>query len=197
MIRLRTEYPDVKVVALSGGGWTSKGVALEHMTDLGAVETIAKPFTAEEVVEVVESSARTERLVGEHDVGDEGCGLVGGRKKLRDEPGLLGKQLVVEPDPMLLGQKPAKDADHAGRSTRFGRIGPLENRPVSEPVVDVRAGGARIAVQAEMVTAKRVDRDEQDVACRRARFGRRRGLRIRARQAQTAGREQGRRSRPE
>ena len=54
MIRLRTEYPDVKVVALSGGGWTSKGVALEHMTDLGAVETIAKPFTAEEVVEVVE-----------------------------------------------------------------------------------------------------------------------------------------------
>ena len=54
MIRLRTEYPDVKVVALSGGGWTSKGEALEHMTDLGAVETITKPFTAEEVVEVVE-----------------------------------------------------------------------------------------------------------------------------------------------
>ncbi len=53
MIRLKSDYPDVKVVAVSGGGWKSKDSALGEMTDLGAVETIAKPFTVEEVVEVV------------------------------------------------------------------------------------------------------------------------------------------------
>jgi DNA-binding NtrC family response regulator len=53
MIRLKADDPDVKVVAVSGGGWKSKDSALGEMTDLGAVETIAKPFTVDEVVEVM------------------------------------------------------------------------------------------------------------------------------------------------
>jgi two-component system chemotaxis response regulator CheY len=54
MIRLKADYPDAKVVAISGGGWRARGPALEEMTALGAVDTIAKPFTADEVVETVE-----------------------------------------------------------------------------------------------------------------------------------------------
>ncbi len=54
MIRLKADYPDAKVVAISGGGWKAKGPALEEMSGLGAVDTIAKPFTADEVVAVVD-----------------------------------------------------------------------------------------------------------------------------------------------
>ena len=53
MIRLKEDFPDIKVVAVSGGGWKDKEHALEDMIALGALGTIAKPFTPDDVVEVV------------------------------------------------------------------------------------------------------------------------------------------------
>ncbi len=53
MIRLKEDFPDVKVVAVSGGGWKDKQHGLQDMTALGALDTIAKPFTPDDVNEVV------------------------------------------------------------------------------------------------------------------------------------------------
>ena len=53
MIRLKTEFPDAKVIAMSGGGWASKETVLDDAMGLGAVATLPKPFTAQEVLEVV------------------------------------------------------------------------------------------------------------------------------------------------
>ncbi len=53
IIRLMAESPDAKIIAMSGGGWQTKGVLLDNMSELGVAATLAKPFTVSEVVGVV------------------------------------------------------------------------------------------------------------------------------------------------
>jgi CheY-like chemotaxis protein len=53
MIRLRSEFPSAKVIAISGGGFRDGAEVLTMAAHLGAVRTVAKPFTADEVVSAV------------------------------------------------------------------------------------------------------------------------------------------------
>lgn len=50
---LRQEYPDVKIVAISGGGKHIPGGFLVFAKKLGAVHTFEKPIDKDELVQVV------------------------------------------------------------------------------------------------------------------------------------------------
>ena len=52
-IRLQQEFPDVKLVAMSGGGYIDKTELLEREAKLGALRTLSKPFTREDVLDAV------------------------------------------------------------------------------------------------------------------------------------------------
>lgn len=51
---LRDELPDVKIIAMSGGGAMGTDTYLTDAEILGAHRAMAKPFTPEELVEAVE-----------------------------------------------------------------------------------------------------------------------------------------------
>jgi CheY-like chemotaxis protein len=51
---MRRENPRVKIIALSGGGTYVGLETLETAKDFGAVETLAKPFNIERLIQVVE-----------------------------------------------------------------------------------------------------------------------------------------------
>jgi DNA-binding response OmpR family regulator len=53
MIRLKSEFPGVKIIAISGGGFRDGADVLTMAAHLGAVRTVAKPFTVDEVVSAV------------------------------------------------------------------------------------------------------------------------------------------------
>lgn len=53
MIRLEAENPAVRIVAMSGGGWTDKGSVLDLAAQLGAVASLEKPFSRDEILAVV------------------------------------------------------------------------------------------------------------------------------------------------
>jgi CheY-like chemotaxis protein len=53
MIRLESEFPAAKIIAISGGGFRDGADVLTMATRLGAVRTVAKPFTVDEVVRAV------------------------------------------------------------------------------------------------------------------------------------------------
>lgn len=51
---LKKEFPLVKIVAISGGGQATTGATCLHLAKaLGAVKTLAKPFTRQELLDVV------------------------------------------------------------------------------------------------------------------------------------------------
>ncbi len=52
-IRLQTEFPGARVIGMSGGGWRSKEAVLEEVAGLGVADTLPKPFTMDEVLDVV------------------------------------------------------------------------------------------------------------------------------------------------
>ncbi|MCZ6918385.1 MAG: response regulator [Gemmatimonadetes bacterium] len=52
-IRLQTEFPGAQVIGMSGGGWRSKEAVLEEVAGLGIADTLPKPFTMDEVLDVV------------------------------------------------------------------------------------------------------------------------------------------------
>ena len=52
-IRMLSEFPDARVIVMSGGGWARTEAILSDAEKLGAIGTISKPFTIEEVVEAV------------------------------------------------------------------------------------------------------------------------------------------------
>jgi CheY-like chemotaxis protein len=52
-IRLQTEFPGALVIGMSGGGWRSKEAVLEEVAGLGIADTLPKPFTVDEVIDVV------------------------------------------------------------------------------------------------------------------------------------------------
>lgn len=53
-IRLQERHPDVKVIAISGGGWTNNREALVLARRLGARKTLPKPFQQDELLQAVE-----------------------------------------------------------------------------------------------------------------------------------------------
>lgn len=53
MMQVRRSAPDLPVVAISGGGLLPKETLLDTAGVLGAVAVVEKPFTAEEILEVV------------------------------------------------------------------------------------------------------------------------------------------------
>lgn len=55
--QIRKEFPNVKVVAMSGGGRTGQDL-IEGAKVLGATRTLEKPFTARDVVALVEEVLR-------------------------------------------------------------------------------------------------------------------------------------------
>ena len=49
VIELKRNYPDLRVIAISGGGRTHNMSYLEFASRLGADATLAKPFTSDEL----------------------------------------------------------------------------------------------------------------------------------------------------
>ena len=57
--RLRKEVPNAKIISMSGGGIQDKEHVLEIAERLGAARTLSKPFTREELLNVVAAVLRT------------------------------------------------------------------------------------------------------------------------------------------
>jgi DNA-binding NtrC family response regulator len=53
LIRVREAFPEAKIVVMSGGGHMTKEKVLGAASLLGAAEILEKPFTIEEILEVV------------------------------------------------------------------------------------------------------------------------------------------------
>jgi len=53
IIELKRDYPDLKIIAISGGGRTKKLNFLKQAYKLGADKTLAKPFSEDELLECV------------------------------------------------------------------------------------------------------------------------------------------------
>jgi CheY-like chemotaxis protein len=54
IMRLRKEAPDVKIISMSGGGIQDKEHVLEIAERLGAVKTLSKPFSREDLIGTVQ-----------------------------------------------------------------------------------------------------------------------------------------------
>jgi DNA-binding NtrC family response regulator len=54
LMRMREAFPEVRVVAMSGGGFIDKSQILKAAGILGAREILEKPFTTEQILECVE-----------------------------------------------------------------------------------------------------------------------------------------------
>lgn len=52
-IRLLMEFPDAKVIVMTGGGWVKREDMLADAKQLGASGSLPKPFTVEEVANTV------------------------------------------------------------------------------------------------------------------------------------------------
>lgn len=58
IIRLTQEFPNVRIVAISGGGYRAKTDVLHMALNVGARQTVAKPFTVEELGSAVRELLR-------------------------------------------------------------------------------------------------------------------------------------------
>jgi CheY-like chemotaxis protein len=56
ILELRAEYPEVPIIAVSGGGRNGPRDYLEIAARLGARRTVAKPFTRQEILVAVQQS---------------------------------------------------------------------------------------------------------------------------------------------
>jgi CheY-like chemotaxis protein len=54
ILELRKEFPDVRIIAMSGGGRSEPGSFLGFANKLGAAETLEKPFSRELLLETIE-----------------------------------------------------------------------------------------------------------------------------------------------
>ena len=64
LIRLQAAFPGVKIVAMSGGGFKAKEDVLGTATALGAVATLEKPFTVEDLQGAVRAALGEEAAGG-------------------------------------------------------------------------------------------------------------------------------------
>jgi CheY-like chemotaxis protein len=53
IIELKKDYPDLKIIAMSGGGGNEPYGYLDIARRVGADRTVAKPFSGEELTEIV------------------------------------------------------------------------------------------------------------------------------------------------
>ena len=53
IIELRQKFPALKIIAMSGGGLMSPGQSLAMAAHLGAIQTLAKPFSAPQLLAAV------------------------------------------------------------------------------------------------------------------------------------------------
>jgi two-component system chemotaxis response regulator CheY len=60
LIRVREAFPEARIVTMSGGGHMAKEKVLGAASMLGAVGVLEKPFTIEEVLEMVKRSLNAE-----------------------------------------------------------------------------------------------------------------------------------------
>ena len=51
---LKQEFPDARIIAMSGGFMNQKEFFLDEARNRGAVETIAKPFRPEELLQIID-----------------------------------------------------------------------------------------------------------------------------------------------
>jgi CheY-like chemotaxis protein len=58
MIELKKEFPDIKIIAMSGGGLNKPDGYLEGAKKLGANWTLTKPIDREELLRAVKSTLR-------------------------------------------------------------------------------------------------------------------------------------------
>jgi len=56
ILELRSRYPDLRIVAMSGGGQAGPEGFLQAAERLGATVTIAKPFTCEQLAQAVQTA---------------------------------------------------------------------------------------------------------------------------------------------
>jgi len=57
IMELRRDFPQVKIIAISGGGQTMSSSACLHLAKrLGAIKTLAKPFSRQELLTAVQEA---------------------------------------------------------------------------------------------------------------------------------------------
>ncbi len=61
LIRVHDEYPGTRLMAMSGGGRIAKEDLLRDASMLGAMATLEKPFTVEQLVDIVTSTLEADR----------------------------------------------------------------------------------------------------------------------------------------
>ncbi len=61
IMKLRRDYPDVRIIAISGGGRYGSLDILKYAQQFGAAYTLAKPFTPDELLKTVQRA-----LLDEH-----------------------------------------------------------------------------------------------------------------------------------
>ena len=54
IMELRAEFPEAKIIAISGGGWVSPEPYLEVAQGIGAIRAFTKPFDIEEFLAAIE-----------------------------------------------------------------------------------------------------------------------------------------------
>lgn len=54
ILKLTKEYPDVKIIAISGGGRISASGHLDAAQKIGADEVLAKPFTTKQLLDTIQ-----------------------------------------------------------------------------------------------------------------------------------------------
>ena len=59
IIELRRLQPGIKIIAISGGGLLDSGIPLGFAQQLGALKTLAKPFTISEILQAISHSLST------------------------------------------------------------------------------------------------------------------------------------------
>ncbi len=64
LIRVHDEYPGTRLVAMSGGGYITKEELLRNASMLGAVAILEKPFTVEQIVDIVNGALKADRTDG-------------------------------------------------------------------------------------------------------------------------------------
>ncbi len=64
LIRVHDEYPGTRLVAMSGGGRIAKEELLRNASMLGAVVALEKPFTVEQLVDIVNGALKADRTDG-------------------------------------------------------------------------------------------------------------------------------------
>lgn len=75
LIELKSEYPQMPVIAMSGGGRLEAKDYLQWATRIGAVRTLAKPFGAMELLEVVEEVLMERALPAHRIIVERGSNL--------------------------------------------------------------------------------------------------------------------------